>query len=164
MKHLLVREGLSSRFEVDSAGTAGYHIGKSPDSRMIAAGRRRGIKMEGRARKVRVDDFEEFDWIFAMDRSNFEDLSALQKQCRDPRARLVLFCDFCEGTHPGEVPDPYCGGPEDFEEVLDLLEDGCTSFLRRWQSGDSHENPGPVAEKNPPLQRSDGFLEIITED
>ena len=60
-------------------------------------------------------------------------------------ARLVLFCDFCEGTHPGEVPDPYCGGPEDFEEVLDLLEDGCTSFLRRWQSGDSHENPGPVA-------------------
>lgn len=135
MNHLLQQEGLSGRFEVDSAGTAGYHIGGPPDSRMIAAGRSRGIPMKGRARQVTVDDFAEFDWIFAMDRSNYRDLEVLKKKCNAPGAKLVLFCDFCEAHTQKEVPDPYCGGPEDFEEVLDLLEDGCGAFIRKWKSG-----------------------------
>lgn len=135
MNHLLEREGLGGRFEVDSAGTAGYHIGAAPDRRMIAAGKARGIPMKGRARQVKADDFAEFDWIFAMDRSNLRDLEALKKKCGSPHARLVLFCDFCEAHDTKEVPDPYCGGPEDFEEVLDLLEDGCGAFIRKWKSG-----------------------------
>lgn len=133
MNHLLEREGLNTRFEVDSAGTAGYHIGNAPDLRMSKAARARGIAMKGRARQVKPSDFEAFDWIFAMDRSNFEDLAAVRMRSDNPTARLVLFCDFCEKHEEKEVPDPYYGGPEGFEKVLDLLEDGCSTFLRRWR-------------------------------
>ncbi len=141
MNHLLEREGLASRFEVDSAGTAGYHIGNPPDARMTRAARDRGIEMKGRARQVKPADFEEFDWIFAMDRSNHEDLLAVRKRCANPTAQLALFCDFCEGHDEREVPDPYYGGPEGFEKVLDLLEDGCAAFLRQWRAGELPSAP-----------------------
>ena len=135
MNHLLAKEGLAAQFEVDSAGTAGYHIGNPPDGRMTKAARDRGIAMKGRARQVKPADFEEFDWIFAMDRSNYEDLAAVRRRCANPTAKLVLFCDFCEEHDESEVPDPYYGGPEGFEKVLDLLEDGCGVFLRKWREG-----------------------------
>lgn len=135
MNHLLAREGLAPQFEVDSAGTAGYHIGDPPDPRMTKAARARGIEMKGRARQVKPADFEEFDWIFAMDRSNHEDLRHVRQKARNPTARLVLFCEFCERHDEREVPDPYYGGHEGFEKVLDLLEDGCSVFLRRWADG-----------------------------
>lgn len=136
MNHLLAREGLASRFEVDSAGTAGYHAGNAPDLRMTRAARARGIAMKGRARQVRATDFETFDWIFAMDRSNFEDLAAIRNRSGNPTAKLVHFCEFCEQHDEREVPDPYYGGPEGFEKVLDLLEDGCSVFLRKWRNGE----------------------------
>ena len=136
MKHLIEKAGLTQRFSIDSAGTAGYHIGHVPDSRMTAAIRNRGIAMKGRARQVKPSDFAEFDWIFAMDRSNYEDLAAVRKRCDNPSAKLVLFCDFCESHEETEVPDPYYGGPEGFEKVLDLLEDGCGVFLRKWKTGE----------------------------
>ncbi len=136
MNHLLEREDLAAQFEVDSAGTAGYHIGKAPDLRMTKAIRNRGITMCGRARQVKPSDFTAFDWIFAMDRSNYDDLAAVRKRCSDPTARLLLFCDFCEAHPETEVPDPYYGGPEGFEKVLDLLEDGCGVFLRKWKVGE----------------------------
>jgi protein-tyrosine phosphatase len=132
MKHLLETEGFASQFEVDSAGTANYHVGNAPDSRLVKAGRARGIEMKGRARQVNPADFEEFDWIFAMDRSNYEDLLRVRTKARNPTAKLVLFCEFCERHDEREVPDPFYGGPGDFEKVLDLLEDGCSVFLRRW--------------------------------
>jgi protein-tyrosine phosphatase len=103
MNHLLEREGLAPRFEVDSAGTAGYHIGNPPDARMTKAARERGIAMKGRARQVNPADFEEFDWIFAMDRSNHEDLQRVRQKARNPTARLVLFCEFCERHGEREV-------------------------------------------------------------
>lgn len=133
MNHLVAAEGLAGRFEIDSAGTAGYHIGKGPDPRMVAAARARGIAMTGRARQVKAADFGRFDWIFAMDRSNLADLSALRRSHDAPSARLAAFCGLCERHPHREVPDPYYGGPEGFEEVLDLLEDGCSAFLRRWR-------------------------------
>lgn len=136
MKHLLEQEGLSEHFSVDSAGTADFHIGKASDNRMRLASRNRNIPTEGRARQVQPSDFTEFDWIFAMDRSNYEDLLAVRERCDDPTARLVLFCEFCEAHSETEVPDPYYGGPEGFEKVLDLLEDGCRVFLRRWKAGE----------------------------
>jgi protein-tyrosine phosphatase len=136
MNHLLGREGLASQFEVDSAGTAGYHIGNPPDLRMTKAARGRGIGMTGRARQVKPADFEEFDWVFAMDRSNLEDLQCVRQKAGNPTARLVLFCEFCERHDEREVPDPYYGGPEGFEKVLDLLEDGCSVFLRKWRNGE----------------------------
>lgn len=136
MNHLLEREDLAGQFEVDSAGTAGYHVGNAPDLRMTRAARARGIAMAGQARQVRAADFETFDWIFAMDRSNFEDLAAIRKRSGTPTAKLVLFCEFCERHDETDVPDPYYGGPEGFEKVLDLLEDGCSVFLRKWRSGE----------------------------
>jgi protein-tyrosine phosphatase len=145
MRALVEREGLATRFEIDSAGTAGYHIGKGPDSRMVAAGRRRGLPMTGRARQAKPADFERYDWIFAMDRSNYEDLAALGRRSEASGARLVAFCELCESHAHDEVPDPYYGGPEGFEEVLDLLEDGCAAFLRRWRTdalGRLGETPG----------------------
>lgn len=136
MRHLVAERGLSDRFEIDSAGTAGWHTGNPPDSRMSSAARARGLPTGGRARQVRPEDFETFDWIFAMDRSNQADLFGVRERCRQPKAKLVLFCDFCTEHDETEVPDPYYGGPEGFEKVLDLLEDGCGNFLDRWEKGD----------------------------
>ncbi len=135
MRHLIEQDGLQAQFEVDSAGTADYHIGNPADPRMIAAARRRGIVMTGRARQVKVSDFSDFYWIFAMDRSNYEDLLRIKNRCKNPTARLVSFCDFCKNHSHNEVPDPYYGGLEGFDEVLDLLEDGCAEFLRHWKEG-----------------------------
>lgn len=133
MRHLVREEGLDERFEIDSAGTAGWHTGNPPDSRMTAAARARGIPMTGRARQVSPADFETFDHIFAMDRSNHEDLLSVQSRANHPTARLHLFCEWCEDHVEVEVPDPYYGGPEGFEKVLDLLEDGCAAFLQDWK-------------------------------
>lgn len=136
MNHLIEKEGLKQRFLVDSAGTADFHIGKAPDNRMALSAENRSIAMCGRARQVKPSDFSEFDWIFAMDRSNYDDLVTVRQRCNDPTARLVLFCEFCESHTESEVPDPYYGGPEGFEKVLDLLEDGCRVFLRKWKAGE----------------------------
>ena len=133
MRHLIEQEELTDEFEIDSAGTAGWHIGKRPDSRMTAAAQNRGINMKGRAQQVRPDDFAHFDWIFAMDDSNYEDLLEVQNRCPNPTAQLIRFCELCEEHEEREVPDPYYGGQEGFEKVLDLLEDGCSAFLQRWK-------------------------------
>mgnify|MGYP003639560130 CR=1 FL=1 len=134
MRHLVEQQDLSSSFDLDSAGTAGWHTGNPPDSRMTNAAQARGIKMKGQARQVQSADFETYDWIFAMDRSNFDDLLEVRDQCKKPSARLILFCELCEEHDEDEVPDPYYGGPEGFEKVLDLLEDGCSHFLDHWKN------------------------------
>ena len=136
MRHLVKEAGLENEFEIDSAGTAGWHIGKRPDSRMTRAAENRGIPMKGSARQVEPDDFNRFDWIFAMDDSNYEDLIDVRDSCPNPTARLIRFCELCEEHEEKEVPDPYYGGPEGFEKVLDLLEDGCAAFLQRWEKKD----------------------------
>jgi len=107
--------------EIDSAGTAGYHVGEPPDGRTRQAAARRGYDLSGlRARVIEPRDFEYFDLILAMDREN---LRALER--RSPphaRERLRLFLDFAPEAGIGEVPDPYYGGPNGFEDVLDLIE------------------------------------------
>jgi low molecular weight protein-tyrosine phosphatase len=115
------REAPDIVVEIDSAGTAGYHVGESPDSRTRQAAARRGYDLSAlRARVVEPRDFEYFDLILAMDREN---LRALER--RSPpqaRERLRLFLDFAPQTGISEVPDPYYGGPNGFEDVLDLIE------------------------------------------
>src|SRR6516165_8076250 len=107
--------------EVDSAGTAGYHIGEAPDPRMQAAAARRGYQLQAlRARIVEPGDFERFDLILAMDREN---LAVLHRRVPEQaRERVRLFLEFSPQREPEEVPDPYYGGPNGFEEVLDLVE------------------------------------------
>jgi protein-tyrosine phosphatase len=119
LRHLAATEALQLDLEVDSAGTADYHIGAAPDVRSQRAAQRRGIDLSGlRARQVQIDDFQRFDLILAMDRQNLRDLEALQP--KGSKATLRLFLEYAPRGSSLEVPDPYYGGPAGFEQVLDL--------------------------------------------
>ena len=127
---LLAKEDLSHAFEVDSAGTGSWHVGQRADSRMRAAAQRRGIELHSRARQIQPEDLESFDWIITMDDSNLQNVRAL-----DPTGvsheRIVPLTGHCSRHSTGEVPDPYYGGDQGFEQVLDLLEDACEGLLMR---------------------------------
>ncbi len=113
--------------EVDSAGTIGYHQGGYPDERARAAGERRGYSFSGiRARKVLDSDFEDFDYILAADNANFEDLIA---RCPNHLThKISLFMSYSDSSYE-EIPDPYYGGEQGFELVLDLIEQASEQFL-----------------------------------
>lgn len=124
----LEERGLTARIEIDSAGTHSYHVGSTPDSRAQQAARKRDYDLSGlRARKFVAADFAEFDYVLAMDRSNFSDLNRLLKP--GDRGRLHLFLDFARHFDETEVPDPYYGGDAGFEHVLDLVEDASEGLL-----------------------------------
>ncbi len=127
------REAPDIALEIDSAGTAAYHVGEAPDRRTRQAAARRGYDLSQlRARVVEPRDFEYFDLILAMDREN---LSALERRApQHVRERLRLFLEFAPEAGVSEVPDPYYGGPNGFEDVLDLIEAasrGLIEHLRR---------------------------------
>ncbi len=124
------RQGLQAHFEFDSAGTHGYHIGEPPDARACQAAARRGYDLSVlRARQVNSYDFVRFDSILAMDREN---LALLKRACPAAhQAKLGLFLDFSGRYVEDEVPDPYYGGPEGFEHVLDLVEDAAAGLIIR---------------------------------
>ncbi len=124
MRGLVESEGLEG-FEIDSAGTGDWHVGNPADPRAIAAATGRGVEIGGRARQVRPSDFEEFDLILAMDRSNHADLLAMEGA--DPE-KVRLFREMA-GEGELDVPDPYYGGDDGFGEVLDILERGCIVVL-----------------------------------
>ena len=118
--------GLAMQF--DSAGTASYHIGDAPDPRTQAAARLRGYDLsELRARQLSVADFGHFDLLLAMDEDNLEEMRTLAPAKSRDRARLFL--DYAPQLNLRAVPDPYYGGPEGFETVLDLAEHGCRSLF-----------------------------------
>jgi protein-tyrosine phosphatase len=129
MKEIVEREGLDERIHIDSAGTLGLHEGNRADPRMRAAGSDRGYDLTSIARQVRRGDFEEFDLIVVMDDQNLADIRPFQPKTTAAH-QLRLFCEFCTEHDHTEVPDPYYGGPEGFEDVLDLLEDGCEGLLK----------------------------------
>jgi protein-tyrosine phosphatase len=125
---LVEREGLGDQISVDSAGTAGYHVGNSPDPRSQAAAKQRGIDMSRqRARQVRADDFEKFDYLMAMDGENYSDLMRICPSGLESRIYLML--DFGEGHDRRDVPDPYYTGGNGFEVVLDLIENASQGLL-----------------------------------
>ncbi len=128
MKYLIEKEGSSARIQCDSAGTSSYHIGSPPDSRMSAAAARRGIILKGQARQFIPEDFEDFDLILAMDKSNYEDILSLDPR-GDYRDKVRLMCDHARHHRVKEVPDPYYGGREGFDRVIDLLLDACGGLL-----------------------------------
>ena len=129
MRVLAAREFPSLKLEIDSAGTADYHVGEPPDRRTIAAGRRHGYDLAAlRARQVRREDFNRFDHVLAMDRANLSDLERLRPD--GATADLGLFMRFAPGLQTDEVPDPYYGGIEDFERVIELCEAASRGFLR----------------------------------
>lgn len=120
--------GQGARIEIDSAGTGGWHAGELADERMRGAAARRGVELLSRARKVRARDFEDFDLIVAMDRRNLADLEAM---ARARPGQLLLLSELLGKEWPVDVPDPYYGGPEGFERVLDMLAAAMPALLDR---------------------------------
>jgi len=116
------------QLQFDSAGTAGYHIGAPPDPRSQEAARRRGYDISDlRARQLCAADFTHFDLLLAMDEENLEQIRALAPTAARSRARLFL--SYAQDAGCRAVPDPYYGGPDGFETVLDLAEHGCRSLF-----------------------------------
>jgi len=120
-RKLVEDNNLSEQIEIDSAGTHAYHVGNSPDQRSLETGRSRGVDFSDlTARQARSVDFEEFDYVLAMDKDNFRGLSAI---CPDGyNDRLHMFLDFAPQLKAREVPDPYYGGASGFERVFDMVE------------------------------------------
>lgn len=128
MRVLAAREAPELVIEIDSAGTAGYHVGDPPDPRTRSAAARRGYDLSAlRARIVEPQDFERFDLLLAMDRENLAVLRRRAPRTAQERVRLLL--EFAPEAGLEDVPDPYYGGPNGFEEVLDLVERGVRGLI-----------------------------------
>ncbi len=128
-RELVASAGLEQKVIVDSAGTAGWHEGKAPDSRSVAAARQRGYDLSIlRARQVQLNDFDEFDYILAMDKANLAELRKLQPA--HFAGHSGLFLEFGSQDRYREVPDPYYGESDGFELVLDLVEDAAQGLLQ----------------------------------
>ena len=136
--HLLAREGLDDQFVVDSAGTGSWHVGKPADRRMLAAAEKRGIVLPSRARQIEAADLGRFDRILTMDNDNLAAVEALARQGRPApgteQALIEPITRHCRHFGLEEVPDPYYGGEDGFEQVLDLLEDACGGLLNDLKS------------------------------
>tara|TARA_B100000579_G_C22240205_1_gene580157 strand:- start:100 stop:573 length:474 start_codon:yes stop_codon:yes gene_type:complete len=127
---LINKKGLNDSFIVDSAGTGSWHVGKKADRRMRIAAQKRGVEILSRARQINAKDFEIFNYIVTMDDSNFENINYLKSQQSlsdfSSISKIQKFRSLFEET---EVPDPYFGGNEGFDHVLDILEDSVSGFL-----------------------------------
>ncbi len=128
MRALAEAEGLADHVVIRSAGTGGWHAGNLPDARMRSAARNRGYNLQSRARQVTTDDLRDFDLVLVMDRQNQREIRSFDSG-GDNTTKIRLFCEFCTDHDDEEVPDPYYGGEQGFEHVLDLLEDGCRGVL-----------------------------------
>jgi protein-tyrosine phosphatase len=123
---VLRREGLESEVFVDSAGTGHWHVGSPPDDRAIDAAALRGVDISyQRARRIAPEDCRNFDYILTMDEYNYRTVAAL---CRGS-AVVRPFLDFATGSPESEVPDPYSGGPDEFEHVMDLVQEASEGLL-----------------------------------
>ncbi|XP_006279381.2 probable disease resistance protein RPP1 [Capsella rubella] len=135
-RDIVKKRGLDSKFNIDSAGTIDYHEGNMADPRMRSAAKRRGIEITSLSRPIKASDFREFDLILAMDEQNKEDILKAYNVWKargnfppDADKKVKLMCSYCKKHNDKFVPDPYYGGAQGFEKVLDLLEDACESLL-----------------------------------
>lgn len=120
MRQLVDEAGLSETIEVDGAGTGEWHVGEPPDERAAAAAARRGIDLTGTARQIEPTDFDDFDLILAVDEDNLRRLRRMRPPGASAEVRLLADRD---------IPDPYYGGPDGFEDVLDLVTVACKDLL-----------------------------------
>ena len=128
-RHFVSEAGLADRITTDSAGTHAYHVGEPPDRRAMAAAERRGVSLSDiRARRVSESDFEDFDYVIAMDEENR--IRLLEQAPEEHQGEVQLFLSFVEGVKT-EVPDPYYGGAAGFERVLDLVEEASRGLLEK---------------------------------
>ena len=127
---LINDKGISNQFIVDSAGTGNWHVGKKADSRMRFAAKQRNINITSIARQIREADFLEFQYVLVMDNSNFNNVVDFKNRVKGSEfAKILKIQDFSSIFMEKEVPDPYFGGDDGFDHVLDILEDSVCSFL-----------------------------------
>lgn len=131
LRSVVEQQGIGQDIVIESAGTYGYHIGERPDQRSIKAAENRGFSMAGiTACQVTPQDFDGYDHIIAMDQGHHEALEQMQSsRSSDGRATLSLFMTYCKKHEGADVPDPYYGGGDGFENVLDILEDGVEGII-----------------------------------
>jgi protein-tyrosine phosphatase len=130
-KSMVEKEKLSGRIEIDSAGTIDYHAGESPDPRMKFHAADRGYFLKSIARQFDPGiDFEKFDYIITMDDKIFGDIKSLDKK-KSYQEKIHKMTEFSRHIKADEVPDPYLGGPEGFEKVMEILVDACRGLLNR---------------------------------
>jgi protein-tyrosine phosphatase len=130
----LASSPLADRVQVDSAGTGGWHAGEPPDRRAIACARGHGVDIGGqRARQLAAVDFERFDWILCADRANLRDVLRLAPAAR--RDRVALLLEWAGISKDSDVPDPYTGGPEDFQQVWRLVDSAAQAVVARLAAG-----------------------------
>ncbi len=147
MAALVKAEGLEGQVELDSAGTGAWHVGESPDSRSREVAARRGYRLVGAARRFTAEDFDNFDYLLAMDASNLENMRALARSEQE-KSKAVLFRSFDpKAPRIAEVPDPYYGGPDGFDRVLDMCESAAKGLIGHLRStgqlaGQTTEQPG----------------------
>jgi protein-tyrosine phosphatase len=145
MRALVERAGLQQEIELESAGTGSWHVGDPPDARAAAVAAARGMPLDGAARQVRPEDFERFDLLLAMDRANARELEVLAGD-DEQRAKVRLLREFDRGSGPHgpegrvgrdlDVPDPYYGAGDGFEEVFDIVQAACEGLLEQIQAGE----------------------------
>lgn len=128
---MVEKSGWQDVFHLDSAGTAAYYVGEPPDRRAQKQAKARGYDLSKlRARFISPQDFKKFDYVLVMDNHNFAEMEKVQKYCKDATAKLQLFLDYHPTKKGQEVPDPYSGGEEGFELVLDLVEVTAANLLK----------------------------------
>ena len=138
MRHVLLEAGLESSVEVDSAGTGAWHVGEPADGRARAAARRRRIELTTIARQVTRADLDEFDLVLAADAANRRDLLRLAGEDPGRRAKVRLLREFDSASLQAgdlDIPDPYYGGGDGFEDVLDIVEAACRGLLGELRAG-----------------------------
>lgn len=135
MQSIIDERGLADRLEVDSAGISAYHSGELPDSRMRQHASQRGLQLTHRSRRVRSSDFDAFDLIIGMDRSNVEDLQELAPTMAHADKIVRISTYFRHHSDWDSIPDPYYGGWQGFEDALDLLEDACNTIADLFAAG-----------------------------
>ena len=123
------RRGLSSQISADSCGTSNYHIGENPDPRSVQSAHNHGIPISHKGRQLAITDFEDFDYILPMDAANLRDTIARMQQARDPKADVRLMREFDAQGKGEDVPDPYYGGEQGFENVYQMLDRSCSALL-----------------------------------
>ena len=141
--HVLATRGMDQAVRLDSAGTGGWHAGSAPDPRSVDIAAHHGIDISGqKARKVTPDDFDRFDLIFGMDRSNVADLKAAAPS--SAQDRIHLFLEFA-GNRGSEVPDPYYGGSEGFASVYRMIREASETIATRLEGRASASSSGQAS-------------------
>jgi protein-tyrosine phosphatase len=137
--HLAKQAGLDHKFEVDSAATSNYHVGEQPDRRMRRVAADHGFEYTGRSRQFKTQDFTKFDWVIAVDTSNRFDLMRMAKTPEEQR-KIRLMREFDpEASENLNVPDPYYGGIDGFEDVYRIVKRSCQGLLEALERGDLQE-------------------------